>query len=123
MFHFAHSFCLDTWGSWNWTTGCKSQKSELKEAKKNKLFILIQHVWAQPIDDDQLLSLKAFVAIMKRLFLFIYVFLHIGMTPAWRYYSTGVFSDEAEWMNSFLRVLIQVKQQLGIDCGENALGT
>lgn len=71
------------------------------------------------MDDDQLLI----VAMMKCLFLFIYIFLHIDMTPAWHYYSTSVFSHEVEWMNSFFRVLIQVKRQPGIDCGENALGT
>lgn len=41
-----------------------------------------------------------------------------SMTPAWHYYSTGVLVDEAEWMNSFFRVLTQVKRQLGIDCGQ-----
>lgn len=41
-----------------------------------------------------------------------------SMTPAWHYYSTGVIVDEAEWMNSFFRVLTQVKRQLGIDCGQ-----
>lgn len=70
----------------------------------------------KPTDDNQPLNLKASVAIMKCQFFFFTHRLGIIIQPA-------SFLDEAEWMNSFFRVLIQVKQQLGIDCGENALGT